>query len=458
MPQREGCGTQTGTRGRARGEGVTLGASTGLVDSIPSESPLGLASLLVQHKVFNQFRQGTFENSTCAMDYNQRRGVHSFRQRYNSKLGPFSSLTTAEIVSVFAAIAGVACVSWGLSTSNTLFSPNEELIVKGHGGRHQFSIGDRVPLVDFLAAEVRRAKHGRRRVPHDPVVSLSDADVRRRHWKLRSDGAASGDVSGSDSVDAARLAAITPVDHQYWQRKDVDQYSSMAIERSLLVASVMRRLLVLRKHRAVFCPVLGVASGALVDFLEQAEGVGHGSLPTLADFSLRDRERFLTSDTVFRFVFVRHPFMRAAAAYNKGISSGDLDSEGYRSFMGIVRGRPLGEQERELQRLSMLFFLTFLGKQDPAHLDDRFAPQTQLCGIGLVDYHFIGRLETLGIDIVTAARSLNIDSPMLRKSASDKRINTTKTAIETFAVSKHRSKAAKLYAADLTALNYPASL
>jgi Sulfotransferase family len=361
-----------------------------------------------------------------------------------------------EILSIVAVIAGTALI---LSTYRSGYSrpriPVDESIVHEHGVQNHFSIGERVPLVEFLAAEVRRARNADQRLPHDAVITLTKSDMHRRHWRPKTDGAV---LNSADIADADRPLDTALLAPNYWRGKDAEYNDGMMVHRSVLHSSVMKRLVVSRKHRTVFCPIFGVASSSLLEFLERADGSAPGSLPSLANFSVRDRERFLSSRDVFRFVIVRHPYMRAVATYNQGIASGDLDSPEYRHFMGLVRGKPLRENERELQKLSMLFFLTFLSKQHSTQLDEQFLSQTELCGIGSINYDLIGRLESLKADVARAANIMKVSFVSLNAIPIDGRRNTTETAIETFASSKHRSKAAKLYSADLTTLNYPSSL
>jgi Sulfotransferase family len=366
--------------------------------------------------------------------------------------------------SVAAVVLGLVLILVPLGRSPTLvFVPQEEPIVRGRGAHHVFSTGERVSLVDFLAAEVRRARRGEQRLVTQPVLALTEVEMRRRRLKTQR-GTGPTASSEADGDGGYVPANVTPVEQGYWRGKDGKYDSALGVERSTLRSPIMRRILVAASRRALFCPIQGVADGVLTDFIERAEGAVAGSLQTLASFSLRDRERFLTSKDIFRFVFVRHPFLRAASTHADGVGNRDLDSDEYRHFMGLVRGRPLSEHEHELQRMSMLFYLTFLGGQPSGRLDDRFLPQVDLCGIGRIDYELVGKLGTFEKDISTVAEKLGIHPRILRPSAAALdaadagSASAAASALELFASSKHRTKASKLYAADLAALDFSATI
>ncbi len=237
-----------------------------------------------------------------------------------------------------------------------------------------------------------------------------------------------------------------------WARPDAPAELVLAVSRDLLSSLPVHRLRVLPRLGALFCPIPGVASNALLRALGRAEGVGNEELPLLSEYALRDRERFLVRPDIFRFVFVRHPFARLLSAFYAGRAFSELDSPGYREFMGRVRGRPLAPDEHELQPLSFLFFLTFLSKQRRSELWDRFVPQSDLCGLQSFKYAFVGRLEQFEQDIAEVERRLSRKlQPLEPPSFSS---NASQTLTEMFNSRKRRSKAMKLYDIDLKALGY----
>jgi hypothetical protein len=325
--------------------------------------------------------------------------------------------------------------------------PQDEPIVQIRSGLHSFTGGERVSLVEFLAPEVRRYRRREHRGVFDRVVPLSTLQLRRRRPKLRSGWSSSVTASATPGT-----ANFTDLVRNYWSESPGSNEGTLAMERSFLNSPVMKRILVAEKSRVLFCPISNVASGSLADMIEQAEGAPRGSLPRLSNFAFRDRERFLTRRDIYRFTFVRHPFLRALAAYEHGISSGDLDSSGYRYFTGLVRGRPLHEEEHELQALPLVFFLSYISQQKRSKLDEQFLPQVDICGIGPVEYSLVGKLERFSEDMEAVKKHLGIEEAQLTPAR--RHSNATAMGPHIFTVHKHRVKASKLYRDDLAALGY----
>lgn len=236
-----------------------------------------------------------------------------------------------------------------------------------------------------------------------------------------------------------------------WRIPDAPGERVLSLPRSLLTSPAMGRIRVLPRRRALFCPIRGVASRSLLRALERLEGVGLDGLPRLSDYALRDRERLLVRPSVFRFVFVRDPLSRLASAFLAGRASPDLDGVDYRTFMARVRGSPLSKDEREIQPVSFLFFLTFLASQRPGSVWHGFAPQSGLCGLGRLNYSFLGRLERFEADVDALERTLGpvrpLDPPVFESNAS-------REVGRMFDTHKRRAKAAKLVGDDSRLLGY----
>lgn len=312
-------------------------------------------------------------------------------------------------------------------------TPQEEPFVARGAAARTFDTAEAVPIAVFVAAAVRRVRGG---VRGGSVVALGERGRKAR-----------------GATGATRALPIGNVREVPWSLGGPAERGGMAVERRLLESPVVSRLSVAERARTLFCPVDGVASQQFMGLLEEAEGVGKGALPILTDFAVRDRERFLVRPDVFRFVFVRHPFVRALGAYLRGVDPAyGLESDHYREFMADVRGRRLTEQEHELQRLSLLFFLTFLLNRPPSDLPAQFMPHVELCSIGHINYTLVGRLENLAKDLLTVVHRLHLPVATLLPQSGD--TNASLTAPEVFKAAKHRSKAAKLYAQDLTTLGY----
>lgn len=369
-------------------------------------------------------------------------------------------LLLSHAASILSVVLGSCLVAWSCrSSTSPILSPQDEPIVRSRGAHHVFTAGERVSLIDFFAADVRRARRGEPRLANQPILALTEAETRRRRAQIRdSNSFKHSSTNGVTDVLAQPQRAIS-LEPDYWRGEDMLYQSALSIERTTLLSSAMDRILVARGMRAMFCPMPHVADTLLTDFLAHAEKEHGGKLERLSSFSLRDRERFLTSKDIFRFAFVRHPFTRASATYHTGVESGNLESKEYRQFMGLVRGAPLSEHERELQRLSTLFYLTFLGRQPSESLDETFQPQVALCNIGSIEYQILGHIESFDADIATVAEMLNINTPEQPMSVALETLESNAgeiaaTSKEMFRVAKFRNKATKLYAEDFAKLDY----
>jgi hypothetical protein len=326
--------------------------------------------------------------------------------------------------------------------------PQDEPIVRIRGGMHLFVTGERVSLVDFLAMEVRRFRRRDQRKANDRSVGLSVSELRRRRYRTRPRiNSFANNFSAIPCCSSSKA-----LDCSYWSKDEGTSDANLAVERKLLRSPIMKRILVAERRRIVFCPISNVASGTLTAIIEKAEGVTPGSLPSLSDFSLRDRERLLTKTDIYRFTFVRHPFLRALAAYDRGVSSGTLDSVAYRLFTGLVRGRSLRDEEHELQILPLVFYLSYISQQKRENLDELFLPQVDVCGIGSIEYNMVGRLERFEDDIRLVQNHLNLTNFIVPPARQNSK--ALALAPDIFLVHKHRAKAAKLYKDDLAVLDY----
>lgn len=355
----------------------------------------------------------------------------------------FVVLTTAGVLLIFGSIS---------SSVADRFIPQDEPIVQSQQGLRCFATGERATLLDFLSAEVRRARRHAVRGAEDAILCTASSESRRRKaLKL-------GPGSPHDVVESQQnVRDVLNLPKEYWSQDGEAFGAPLGVSRSVLTSRLMDRILVVPSHRILYCPISGVASRTITALLSaNQKSTDFTGTYRLSELSLRDRERFLLSTTVHRFLFVRHPFARAVAAYNRGISSGPVDSPDYRAFMGLVRGRALSEHEHELQKVSFLFFLTFLARQNAADLDEQFIPQSLACGTGSIDYDFTGRLETFDEDIQALCEKTGLNKDLIGPSPPTS--NASAEARELFSSLKHRTKAVKLYGVDLDAFGYAASV
>lgn len=233
------------------------------------------------------------------------------------------------------------------------------IVVSQTRKRRGYAIGEPVPL----SALHPHPRHGD---PYRPpaLVNLIAEDARRR-----------------------KRSAVEP----FYPRSvtwDVElPRTSLAFPRVLL-NDVSRFRVVLNNSTpiAMYCDAPGT------EFLQQHIASHYEVIP-MEKLALRDRERVLTLPSVFRFVLAVHPFLRLISIYREGIKH-DLDSAEYRKFMASVRGIELRAGEREVEKISLRFFVSFLARNQ---LRGSFASVTHACQLDELNYHLTGRLEDVNI-------------------------------------------------------------
>ncbi len=238
-----------------------------------------------------------------------------------------------------------------------------------------------------------------------------------------------------------------------WPREDSAREQTLSVPRNALQAPVLSRIKVFPRLGLVFCPVPGVASRSLLSSLSAVEGITH--IPTLGSYAPRDAERLLARSEVIRALFVRHPYTRALSTFYRGRAYADrygLEHPKYREFMSMVRGHPLAAEDHELEPVNLLFFLTFISGQSKEHLWEPLRPVKDLCGLGTIEYGFVGRLERVDKHLEELSRRLGVrislPSPPFPPS------NASETVRQMFESRSRRDKAAKVYKEDLDLLDY----
>lgn len=106
-----------------------------------------------------------------------------------------------------------------------------------------------------------------------------------------------------------------------------------------------------------------------------------------------DRIEAMLSGAAFRFTFVREPLRRIESAYRDKIAPEDREN-----FRRQVR-HALGLPQTAGASVTFEQFVTALETQDPLQMDPHWRPQHLNLMHGLVDYDFIGRLESFDADL-----------------------------------------------------------
>jgi hypothetical protein len=153
------------------------------------------------------------------------------------------------------------------------------------------------------------------------------------------------------------------------------------------------------------------------------------NLPLLVPDDLSAAEKnHLLDGTHFIFSFVRHPYKRAMSAYTDKI---------------------LGRKKQK-RPVSFDDFIAVISDQDPGSLNAHWRAQTLNIAFDVIQYDFIGRLESFETDMAHVKTRLGLpdfELPHRNKSADKKR---PKQSISP----DTRSRLEKIYASDLQAFSY----
>lgn len=166
----------------------------------------------------------------------------------------------------------------------------------------------------------------------------------------------------------------------------------------------------------IFCPVPKAANSnwkylirkfeGLHDYYDLTKAHDHNvsGLRYLSDYSPLEIEHLLSDQTFFKFLFVRNPFRRLASCYmDKFLNNNStyLHAE-YRSFLAqLFSWRYVREINDVYQhpRPSFQSFVDELTKQQSHLMNPHWMPQVIHCGLGMIPYDFIGKMEHLGQDV-----------------------------------------------------------
>lgn len=218
------------------------------------------------------------------------------------------------------------------------------------------------------------------------------------------------------------------------------------LPRSLLVSPFMSRLLVSPAHAFLFCPLFHSHHHSLLSHLP-------APLFPLSSFSLRDRDRLLSSPTILRFLFVRHPLSHLLFIYLNATSS-PLSSSSYHTFMSKLRQSPIPQNAHELQKVSFPFLLTFLSRQGPENAHPLFQSQTRLCGYGQVAYAFVGTVENFRHHVADLDHRLQFTTTRALATPDQLTDKSVEEARRVFQSRRLMNKAVKFYADDFKNFHY----
>mmetsp|Transcript_18581 Transcript_18581/g.74672 ORF Transcript_18581/g.74672 Transcript_18581/m.74672 type:complete len:374 (-) Transcript_18581:1706-2827(-) len=199
-------------------------------------------------------------------------------------------------------------------------------------------------------------------------------------------------------LDELRQFAIKPA------QVDVEQIKSLP---------AARRIIVSKKLRIMYCPIPKAANSNWKLLIRKYEGFedyadlsiandrAASGFTFLEDLSAAEISGMLNDPDVLKFTFARDPYARTLSCYLNKFGNKDKSGEEYRIYMAQLYGWAWVKQhdiENE-ERPSFQQFVDQISTQDFAEMNEHWAPQTYLCGVGLFPYDFVGKLE----DIATHA-------------------------------------------------------
>jgi dermatan 4-sulfotransferase 1 len=104
----------------------------------------------------------------------------------------------------------------------------------------------------------------------------------------------------------------------------------------------------------------------------------------------------------FRFAFVRNPYARLFSAYKNKIADLASPYVGVRATIWRMAGNPQPPAEAP----PFEAFVRYVAQQPDAERDGHWRSQAGALCLDLIDYGFVGRVETLQADLATVLRSL----------------------------------------------------
>jgi hypothetical protein len=110
----------------------------------------------------------------------------------------------------------------------------------------------------------------------------------------------------------------------------------------------------------------------------------------------------------FRFTFVRNPYARLASAYESKIAVRAITDLRERA------AKAYGIGLEALRKLPFADWVGFLERQDPRQMDRHWRPQVINTCHGIVEHHFVGKVESFDEDMSAIAASLGFRYASMR--------------------------------------------
>ena len=123
---------------------------------------------------------------------------------------------------------------------------------------------------------------------------------------------------------------------------------------------------------------------------------------------------FLTRPDVFKFTFIRNPWVRILSAYlDKHVNGGQVQNN--RQLWNRLFFKPLNVsaiQEKPDALLEYNVFMTHVKAIIDGYriwVESHIAPQADICALNLIKYDFVGRFEKLATDSALVAKKMGAE-------------------------------------------------
>jgi len=181
-----------------------------------------------------------------------------------------------------------------------------------------------------------------------------------------------------------------------------------ASPKQLLAFPFAKRIIVSERSKVMFCPIPKAANSNFKMLLRKFEGFTdyldlarahnpHTSgFKFLTDFPEEKVQQMMDDPTYFKFIFVRNPFVRALSCYLNKFASKSPATEEFRIFLGQLVGWDKLQDKgnlTEADRPTFGQFVDAVWEQAPEQMNEHWAIQSQICGLGIMPYDFVGRFE-----------------------------------------------------------------
>ncbi len=186
------------------------------------------------------------------------------------------------------------------------------------------------------------------------------------------------------------------------------------------------RLFYSEERKYVWCSNPKVASTTIKQVIAQTEYPhlrgddrlrvhGKGLLNELALRSLKpDFARIyeiMLSEEFFRFVFVRNPYLRLISAFENKINRVTSESGASDRRLKSEVLAKMGESPSALDSsIGFVDFVGFVTEEAPEDANGHWRPQWLVTGADVVNYNFIGRIESFAKDFEFVARRVGLAS------------------------------------------------